>query len=279
MASCSSCAALIAPLTPTPPIICPSSNTGIPPWRGVKNASGSAAMAVRPLLIMSSNTLVGFWKSTAVRAFPIEIFAPAANVPSRRSSAIRLPPASTTATTPPGALFSFAYASAAAITFLAPSSVSDFLSATWACAVPASAIPAIAIVTARTFFAFIVFLSPSGPPADCVLPGQPASAEDELHNRGIKRGLAEQRLGKRAPDLNLGNILDVSRQSDALVVLAVLGLQAIQQVDLALGIHNLPVWVRGIRNLEIVGKGEDILPVDLSVGHCTGVRFHACERL
>ena len=60
MASSSSWAALEAPLTPTPPTICPSTTTGIPPCRGVKNESGNAAMAVRPLLMMSSKTLVGF---------------------------------------------------------------------------------------------------------------------------------------------------------------------------------------------------------------------------
>src|SRR5262249_42258628 len=40
---------------------------------------------------------------TAVRAFPMDMFAPAENVPSSRSNAMRLPPSSTTAITPPGA--------------------------------------------------------------------------------------------------------------------------------------------------------------------------------
>ena len=60
------------------------------------------------MLISSSKKRVGLLKRTAVRAFPIEIVAPIANVPSRRSSAMRLPPSSTTAITPPDALFSFA---------------------------------------------------------------------------------------------------------------------------------------------------------------------------
>src|SRR5947207_1829700 len=48
---------------------------------------------------------VGFLKRTAVRALPIEMVAPIAKLPSSRSSAIRLPPSSTMAITPPGALF------------------------------------------------------------------------------------------------------------------------------------------------------------------------------
>src|SRR5262245_8997076 len=101
---------------------------GMPPCNGVKYASGKATIAVRPFLMISSNALVGRLKSAAVRALPIEILAPAAKVPSNRSSAIRLPPSSTTAMTPPGALFFFAYATAPAITFLAPSIVSVFFS-------------------------------------------------------------------------------------------------------------------------------------------------------
>ncbi len=62
-------------------------------------------------------------------AFPMEMFAPAVKVPSRRSSAMRLPHASTTAMTPPGALTSWAFALAAMITRSAPSSVTVFFSA------------------------------------------------------------------------------------------------------------------------------------------------------
>src|SRR6266480_4247323 len=97
---------------------------GIPPIKGVKPST--AVIAVRPLLINSSKKRVGFLKRTAVRALPIEIVAPIAKVPSRRSSAIKFPPSSTTAITPPGALFFFAYSTAAAIAFFAPSRLRDF---------------------------------------------------------------------------------------------------------------------------------------------------------
>src|SRR5512142_398493 len=60
------------------------------------------------------------------------MFAPAANVPSIRSRAIRLPPLSTTAITPVVFLL-LASATAAAITRRAPSMVRDFVSANCAC--------------------------------------------------------------------------------------------------------------------------------------------------
>src|SRR5438046_5413140 len=103
---------------------------GIPPIKGVNPST--AVIAVRPLLINSSKKRVGFLKRTAVRALPIEIVAPIARVLSRRSSAIKFPPSSTMAITPPGALFFFAYSIAAVIAFFAPSRLSDFFSTTCA---------------------------------------------------------------------------------------------------------------------------------------------------
>ena len=84
-------------------------------------------MTVRPLpfeLMSSSNTRVGFLNMTAVLALPMEMLAPAENVPSSRSSAIRLPPSSTTAITPPGACSFLASFLAAAMTCSAPCRVS-----------------------------------------------------------------------------------------------------------------------------------------------------------
>ena len=87
-------------------IVATGSKVGMPPIKGVNPST--AVIAVRPLLINSSKKRVGFLKRTAVRALPIEMVAPIANVPSRRSSAIKFAPSSTTAITPPGALFLFA---------------------------------------------------------------------------------------------------------------------------------------------------------------------------
>jgi hypothetical protein len=66
-------------------------------------AGGAADANGRPLLIMSSKNLVGRLKRTAFCALPMEMLAPAAKVLSRRSSATRLPPSSTTAMALPGA--------------------------------------------------------------------------------------------------------------------------------------------------------------------------------
>src|SRR5713226_8548818 len=77
---------------------------GMPPIRGVKFSR--AVITVRPLpleLMSSSKKRVGFLNMTAVLALPMEMLAPAENVPSSRSKAIKFPPSSTTAMTPPGA--------------------------------------------------------------------------------------------------------------------------------------------------------------------------------
>jgi hypothetical protein len=133
---------------------------GTPPCNGVKSESGKATIAVRPFLMMSSNAFVGRLNKAAVRALPMEMLAPAANVPSSRSSAIRLPPSSTTAMTPPGALSFLASTTAAAMTFFAPSSVSVAFCAVCACAAAASA-ASTKVVTSR--FRVIFITSPSLP--------------------------------------------------------------------------------------------------------------------
>jgi hypothetical protein len=122
----------------------------MPPMSGVKFSS--AVITVRPFpfeLISSSKKRVGFLNMTAVRAFPMEIFAPAENVPSSRSRAIRLPPSSTTAMTPPGALSFCASAFAAVMTASAPFSVSVFLSAVCAKLMVAKAVTAVANTAKR----------------------------------------------------------------------------------------------------------------------------------
>lgn len=80
--------------------------------------------------MMSSKALVGFLKSAAVRALPIEMVAPAAKVPSRRSRTTRLPPSSTMAMAPPGAPSRRASPMAVAVISRAASRVSAFLSTT-----------------------------------------------------------------------------------------------------------------------------------------------------
>src|SRR5262249_34263393 len=112
---------------------------------------------VRPFAMTSSKNLVGFLKRTAVRALPIEMLAPAAKVPSILSSAIRFPPSSTTAITPVELVF-LASAIAAAMAFLAPSSVRVFFAPT---AWPRAAMGAAPIRSSAASAFFIAFMSSS----------------------------------------------------------------------------------------------------------------------
>ena len=53
---------------------------------------------------------------------------------------------------------------------------------------------------------------------------------------------------------------------------------AFEQVDTAMRFHHLPVRVGRIRNLEVVGQGQNIIVPILGVGHRTRVRFWALAR-
>src|SRR5919106_309039 len=204
----SSCLALAAPLIPIAPITWPPTSIGTPPWSGVKSGSdGSAAMAVRPPLITFSKKLVGRRNSAAVRALPIEISAPAANVPSRRSSATTWPPASTTAIAPPTFL-RLASATAAAITRLAASSVRPFCSTT--CALAPAAVsrsrnaPAM-LVNLRIVRSFKWRGSPPRASPLTVRSGALAGAHrdsDHLANRRVGKDVAH-RLHRRVLQLAL----------------------------------------------------------------------------
>jgi hypothetical protein len=83
---------------------------------------GSVAIAVRPWLTTSSRPFVGRRKRAAVRALPAATSVAAGKVPSSRETSTTFPPASTTAIAPP-APSAFAFASAAATSRRAPSSV------------------------------------------------------------------------------------------------------------------------------------------------------------
>src|SRR5919106_522514 len=204
----SSCLALMAPLTPTAPITWPSITIGTPPISGVKSGwGGSPTIAVRPLLMTSSKKLVGFLNSAAVRALPTEMSAPAAKVPSRRSSATTWPPASTTAIAPP-TLLRLASATAAAITRLAASSVRPFCSTT--CALAPAAVsrsrnaPAM-LVNLRIVRSFKWRGSPLRASPMTVRSGALAGAHrdsDHLANRRVGKDVAH-RLHRRVLQLAL----------------------------------------------------------------------------
>ena len=80
----SSCCALIAPLTPMAPTICPSTWIGTPPWSGV--IALTATSEVRPLAMAFSKSRVGRRNCAAVRAFSIATVVEATNVFARRST-------------------------------------------------------------------------------------------------------------------------------------------------------------------------------------------------
>src|SRR5436190_10499716 len=208
-------------------------------------------MAVRPLLINSSKKRVGFLKSTAVRALPIEMVAPIAKVPSRRSSAIKFPPSSTTAITPPGALFFFAYSTAAAIAFFAPSRLIDFFSTIWAWVLAPTVIITAMIVPVEIFIKFLWGVR------FAVLAGYllgPARAALVLFDRVLEGGFAEICLSKRAPDLNLGDVGHVFGHRDLTVHLVAFDRQFLQQISVPFRIDDLPMRVGSIGSLEIIGK-------------------------
>src|SRR6266581_40647 len=168
----------------------------------------------------------------------MEMFAPAANVPSIRARAIKLPPASTTAITPPGDLSSWAFAFAAAIMRSAPSSVSVFFSA--------------------------------------VCPG----ARARLHHRRTERCLTEIYFRESTPNHDLLDVLYVARQNDFLFVVRAderFGLQLVEQIDVSVGIDNLPVWVGCIRNNKVVRQRENVLSVLRAVRDSAFVGLGALE--
>ena len=68
------------------------------------------------------------------------------------------------------------------------------------------------------------------------------------HDRLGKRGFAEQHFRISAPDLDLGNIVHLGRQDNGSVLLVALDDKAIQEIDIALGIHHLPMRRRRVRS-------------------------------
>lgn len=72
------------------------------------------------------------------------------------------------------------------------------------------------------------------------------------HGRLGKRRLAEQYFRIGAPYLDLGNIVDLDWQGNGPVLLVALDDEAIQEIDIALGIHDLPMRRGRVGNLELL---------------------------
>ena len=126
IASSSSCGALAAPLTPTPPTIWPSTTIGIPPCSGVKNLSGQADHCCTPVLDYVFEYFGRPFEESCRPSFSNRDLRSGGKGSVEPFKSHEIPrPSSTTAITPPGAFTLFASATAVAITRFAPSIVSD----------------------------------------------------------------------------------------------------------------------------------------------------------
>src|SRR5437762_100432 len=102
----------------------------------------------------------------------------------------------------------------------------------------------------------------------------------ELLHRRAKVGLAQIRLGPSAPDDDLRNILHVTGKDDFLLVLVAeqsFLLEFVELINLAIGVHDLPVRIRSVRHDEIIGESKYTLAVATAVGHAPLVSLRALE--
>src|ERR1043165_1873258 len=103
----------------------------------------------------------------------------------------------------------------------------------------------------------------------------------ELHGL-FKGSFPEVGFCPGAPNLDLGDIVDVIRNDDAFVELVALesatfDLQLLQEVSVALGVHYLPMRVWRLRRFEIIRQSQDVLSVFDHMGDGSSVRFCALE--
>jgi hypothetical protein len=55
--------------------------------------------------------------------------------------------------------------------------------------------------------------------------------------------------------------------------------KAVERIDVAFGVDNLPVGRRGIERFEIVAEGQNMLLALFGMHHCAGIGFDASEGL
>ena len=99
-----------------------------------------------------------------------------------------------------------------------------------------------------------------------------------LFDRVIEGGFAEVRLGERAPNLDLRYVRDVLRDYDRFLDLLSFRHQSVQEISLAVGVHDLPMRVGRLWWDEVIGERERALTVLRSVGDEALVGFCALER-
>ena len=105
-----------------------------------------------------------------------------------------------------------------------------------------------------------------------------ASRRFMLFDRMFEGGFSEVRLGKRAPDLHLGDVRDVIRDYDRFLDLLTFCHQTIQEISLAVGVHDLPMRVGRLWWDEVIGERESAPAVLRSVSDEALVGFCALER-
>ena len=98
----------------------------------------------------------------------------------------------------------------------------------------------------------------------------------------LERSFAKHHFNIRAPDLHFADVLNVGGDNDALVELvglngAAFDLELLEEVDVALGVNDLPMKVRRLRNLEVIRQGEDVFSVLDGVDDSSSVRLCALE--
>jgi len=99
-----------------------------------------------------------------------------------------------------------------------------------------------------------------------------------LLNWVVKRGFAEVYLGKRTPHLHLRDVRDVLGHDDRFFDLLIFRHQAVQEVDLAVRVDELPMWIGRFRRHEIIGEREGTLTVLRRVCNKALFCFCALER-
>src|SRR5437016_14590464 len=77
-----------------------------------------------------------------------------------------------------------------------------------------------------------------------------------LFNRVFEGSFTEVRLSKGAPHLHLGDVRHVLRDDDRFLNLMLFGHEAIQEIGLAIVIHDLPMWIGRLRRDEVIGERE-----------------------
>ena len=96
-------------------------------------------------------------------------------------------------------------------------------------------------------------------------------------NGVLKRGFAKDYLRPGAPNLHLGDVLNVGRQRNASVDFVALDAELLQLVGVSFGINDLPVRIRGSRHLEIVRERQHVFSVNNSVSDGSGVGLGSGE--